>query len=53
MRSENVPGADFLWLDIEIYAWPSNMNTNRQFIRDMISAARVSNLAGSREDALP
>ncbi|KAF8385057.1 hypothetical protein PRIPAC_74199, partial [Pristionchus pacificus] len=32
-------GAKFgmLWLDVEIYNWPSNQATNRQFILDMVS----------------
>lgn len=28
-----------VWLDIERYAWPSNQESNRQFIEDMVAGA--------------
>jgi hypothetical protein len=44
MRLFGVPGADFLWLEVD-EAWPTDQNKNREFIRDSVFAARVSNLS--------
>ncbi|KAF8373749.1 hypothetical protein PRIPAC_80178 [Pristionchus pacificus] len=42
-------GAKFgmLWLDIEIYNWPSDMNGNRQFILDMVAQAQAMGVSVS------
>jgi len=33
-----------LWLDIERYAWPSNLASNQQFITDMVTKAESMNV---------